>query len=89
MLNVAIEAAREAGRFLKLGVGKVRNIEVKHVTCRKMKSVLYLRGYPNAQIRGVRVSDSVFETAAKPDTVENVEGLELRNVKVNGQPVTR
>lgn len=29
MLNVAIEAAREAGRFLKLSVGKVRNIEVK------------------------------------------------------------
>ncbi len=29
MLNVAIEAAREAGRFLKLGIGKVRTIEVK------------------------------------------------------------
>jgi myo-inositol-1(or 4)-monophosphatase len=29
MLNVAIEAAREAGRFLKLSVGKVRNVEQK------------------------------------------------------------
>lgn len=29
MLTVAIEAAREAGRFLKLSVGKVRSIEVK------------------------------------------------------------
>ena len=29
MLTVAIEAAREAGRFLKLSVGKVRNVEVK------------------------------------------------------------
>jgi polygalacturonase len=73
------------GQFMPV----VRNIQVERVTCRKMKSVLYLRGYPNAQIRGVRVSDSVFEEAAKPDTVENVQGLELRNVKVNGQPVTR
>lgn len=29
MLNVAIEAAREAGRFLKLSVGRVKNVEVK------------------------------------------------------------
>jgi myo-inositol-1(or 4)-monophosphatase len=29
MLNVAIEAAREAGRFLRLSVGKVRNVEQK------------------------------------------------------------
>lgn len=29
MLTVAIEAAREAGRFLKLSVGKVRSVEVK------------------------------------------------------------
>jgi myo-inositol-1(or 4)-monophosphatase len=30
MLNVAIEAAREAGRFLRLSVGKVRTVEQKH-----------------------------------------------------------
>jgi len=29
MINVALEAAREAGRFLKLSIGKVRNIEQK------------------------------------------------------------
>ena len=29
MLNVAIEAAREAGKFLKYSVGKVKNVEVK------------------------------------------------------------
>lgn len=30
MIHVAIEAAKEAGRFLKFSIGKVRNIEVKH-----------------------------------------------------------
>ncbi len=29
MLNVAIEAAREAGKYLKFSVGKVRSIEIK------------------------------------------------------------
>jgi myo-inositol-1(or 4)-monophosphatase len=29
MIRVAMEAAREAGRFLKLSVGKVRNVQVK------------------------------------------------------------
>jgi myo-inositol-1(or 4)-monophosphatase len=29
MINVAIEAAREAGKFLRLSVGKVRNVEQK------------------------------------------------------------
>jgi myo-inositol-1(or 4)-monophosphatase len=30
MLSVAIEAAREAGKFLKFSVGKVRSVEVKY-----------------------------------------------------------
>lgn len=30
MIHVAIEAAKEAGRFLTYSIGKVRNIEVKH-----------------------------------------------------------
>ena len=29
MINVAIEAAREAGQFLKYSVGRVRNVEIK------------------------------------------------------------
>jgi myo-inositol-1(or 4)-monophosphatase len=38
MLTVAIEAAREAGRFLKYSVGKVRNIEVKQGEVRNLVS---------------------------------------------------
>ena len=29
MLNIAIEAAKEAGKYLKFSVGKVRSIEIK------------------------------------------------------------
>jgi myo-inositol-1(or 4)-monophosphatase len=38
MLTVAIEAAREAGRFLKLSVGKVRSVEVKQGDDRNLVS---------------------------------------------------
>jgi len=38
MLNVAVEAAREAGKFLKYSVGKVRTIEVKAGDARNMVS---------------------------------------------------
>jgi myo-inositol-1(or 4)-monophosphatase len=38
MIRVAMEAAREAGRFLKLSVGKVRNVQVKHAEERNLVS---------------------------------------------------
>jgi myo-inositol-1(or 4)-monophosphatase len=38
MISVAIEAAREAGRFLKYSVGKVRTIEVKQGEVRNLVS---------------------------------------------------
>jgi len=38
MLNVAIEAAREAGRYLHASIGKVRNIEVKQGEARNLVS---------------------------------------------------
>jgi len=38
MIQVAIEAAREAGRFLKYSVGKVRDIEIKQGEVRNLVS---------------------------------------------------
>ncbi|MCK5573919.1 MAG: inositol monophosphatase [Bacteroidetes bacterium] len=38
MLNVAIEAAREAGRYLKYNVGRVRNVETKKGEVRNLVS---------------------------------------------------
>ena len=38
MMTVACEAAREAGRFLKYSVGKVRNVEVKQGESRNLVS---------------------------------------------------
>ena len=67
----------------------VRNIDVVNLRCRKMKSVIYARGYANAPIRDIRLKDCVFESAAEADTLEHVEGLTMANVLVNGKLTRR
>ena len=44
---------------------------------------------PCPGIDGVRVVDCEFNGVSKPDAIENVAGLELRNVKENGKLVER
>ena len=53
MINVAIEAAREAGQFLKESVGKVRTIEIKEGEERNMVSEID-RGSEERIIRIIR-----------------------------------
>jgi polygalacturonase len=62
----------------------VREVEVANVTSRRSQHALLLRGFKNAPISGVLVRDCVFDGVAKPDVLENVHGVELRNVRVNG-----
>lgn len=63
----------------------VRDIEVRHLRCRQSARALNLRGFKDAPIRGVLLEDCVFDNASKKDTVENVEGLRLVRVKINGK----
>lgn len=64
----------------------VRNISVEDVTCRKSKYAVYLRGYPSSPIRDVRLARCTFDSVARTNVVENVEGLKLDSVAVNGRP---
>ena len=38
-----------------------------------------------APISGVRLEDCTFDGVAKPDVLENVNGVELKNVRINGE----
>ena len=71
----------------------VRDIELRNVTSRKSTYGLLLRGYANAPVTDVRLKDCVFDNVAKQDVLENVKGVALANVKINGsllnQTVTR
>jgi len=46
-----------------------------------------LRGLPNAPVRDVRISRCTFEGAAKANAAQNVEGLTIADVTVNGKTV--
>lgn len=83
--NVTVGQVGDTGKFPPA----VRDIEVTNLRCRKMKSVIYARGYANAPIRNIRLKDCVFESAARPDTLEHVEEFWMANVTVNGKLADR
>jgi hypothetical protein len=75
----------EAGKFVPVA----RNLEVRNLKTRKARYALYLRGFKQGPIDGVRVVDCEFNGVSKPDLIENVARLSLHNVKENGKLVER
>ncbi len=66
---------------------EVRNVELRNVTSQKSRYALLLRGFHHTPIQGVRLIDCRFENVQEGNRIEHVEGIELRNVVINGQPV--
>lgn len=71
----------EAGKFTPV----TRNVDVRGLKTQKAQYALYLRGFKNAPIEGIRLGDCDFKGVAKPNVVENVKDISLRNVRVNGK----
>ena len=65
----------------------VRDIEVRDLTCGESQRALSLFGYPGAQIQNVQLVNCTFDHVQKPNVVENVKGLALDGVRINGKPV--
>jgi len=65
----------------------VRDVEVLNLSVEKCQNAWSLRGFKNAPITNIRLKDCTFVSASKPNVAENVEGLALENVKVNGKAV--
>ncbi|PWU04338.1 MAG: glycoside hydrolase [Terriglobia bacterium] len=63
----------------------VRNIDIRNVTCKQAKYALNVRGFPNAPVRNLRLENCNFERVTQPNVVENVEGLKLAEVRINGK----
>ncbi len=62
----------------------VRDIDIRNVTCKKSKYALQVRGFKNAPIRDLRLTDCKFDNIADGNVIEHVEGLACSNVKING-----
>ena len=63
----------------------LRNLQVENLKSGKSRYAMDLQGFPNAPITNVRLENCTFDNAAEPSIVKNVQGLELRNVRVNGK----
>jgi len=63
----------------------VRDVQIKNVTSGRSMYGLLLRGYSNAPITGVSLNDCRFDNVAKPDVIQSVKDLSLRNVTINGK----
>jgi polygalacturonase len=70
------------GAFLPV----VRDINVERVTSRKSKHALFLRGFPNAPITDVHLTNCQFNDVANASVLENVRGLTYDHVAINGKP---
>jgi polygalacturonase len=66
----------------------VRDVEVLNLDVQKCETPWRLRGYKNAPISNIRLKNCTFAGAAKPPIAENVQGLTLDKVTVNGKSVT-
>jgi polygalacturonase len=64
-----------------------RNISIQNIKTRKTQYALYLRGFRNAPIENITLNGCEFNGVEKGNLVENVRGVSLRNVRINGKPV--
>jgi polygalacturonase len=80
---VSIDFNYEEGKNGKF-IPVAGNIEIERVQSQKSEYALYLRGFENAPVEDVRLVDCDFRGVEKPNVVENVKGLELRDVRING-----
>ena len=73
----------EAGKFIPI----VRHVDIRGLKLQKAKYALYLRGFKNAPIEDVRLSDCDFAEVAMTNLIENVKNISLHNVRINGKLV--
>ncbi|GAA4490342.1 exopolygalacturonase PelB [Actinoallomurus oryzae] len=66
----------------------VRNIEVRDLTCESARAVASMVGYERDPIRDVRLRDCVFRSIAQDSEIQYVDGLSIRDVLVNGAPMS-
>jgi polygalacturonase len=65
----------------------VRDVEMRNVTSRKSRYGLYLRAYPKSTIANVRLVDCRFDGVTNGSIAEQVTGLSLTRVRINGREV--
>ncbi|HTB11999.1 MAG TPA: glycoside hydrolase family 28 protein [Bryobacteraceae bacterium] len=71
----------EGGAFTPL----VRNVVMENVRCGKSKYAVSLKGYQSAPVRDVSLSRCTFDHVEKENVIQNVAGLRVSDVAINGR----
>ena len=71
----------EGGAFTPL----VRNVVMADVTCQKSKYAVSLKGYKSAPVRDISLSRCTFDRVEKENVIQNVTGLRVNDVTINGK----
>jgi polygalacturonase len=71
----------EGGEFTPL----VRNIVMEDIVCHKSKCAVSLKGYKSAPLQDISLMRCTFENVAQANVIQNVTGLRLSDVTVNGR----
>ncbi|WP_043319630.1 glycoside hydrolase family 28 protein [Microbulbifer sp. HZ11] len=64
----------------------VYNIQVENLVCKEAKRAFQIRGFKRAPIRDLQISNSRIDHADSLGVIEEVTGLTVNNVAINGQP---
>jgi polygalacturonase len=63
----------------------MRNFYVENVTSRKSKYAMDAQGFPNAPVENMQIKNSTFDNVTDGAIAENMKGVVLENVKINGK----
>jgi polygalacturonase len=65
----------------------VRDLEMRNVRSKKSNYALYIRGLERGTIADIRILDCTFDNVAKANVIERVNGMQIRNTRINGKMV--
>lgn len=68
---------------------ELNNLLVERLHVQQAKQVLDSQGLANAPVRNIRLQDCSFNGVSKDSVITYTQGLELNNVRVNGETVTQ
>lgn len=69
-------------------IPRLRNLVVENLKSRKSKHALDLQGLEKAHVTDVQLSNCAFDNVADGSVIKYVDGLSMKNVRVNGKVVT-
>jgi polygalacturonase len=71
----------EGGEFTPV----VKNIAMENVTCNKSRYAVSLKGYKSAPLRDISLTRCTFDHVEKENVIQNVTGLHVSDVTINGK----